>query len=72
MKRLIERSQSCGSNCHVGLVISNKADVKGLETAASMGVETLVIPHGNCREEFELKVTKVCRNKRASFFLKFV
>lgn len=62
MKRLIEQSQSRGSYCHVGLVISNKEGVKGLETAASMGVETLVIPHGNCREEFELKITKVKKN----------
>lgn len=60
MKRLIEQSQTRGSHCHISLVISNKPDVKGLETAASMGVETLVIPHGKCREEFELKVTKVC------------
>lgn len=60
MKRLIEQSQTRGSNCQIGLVVSNKADVKGLETASSMGIETLVIPHvGQTREEFELKVTKV-------------
>jgi folate-dependent phosphoribosylglycinamide formyltransferase PurN len=59
MKRLIEQSQTRGSNCHISVVVSNKHDVKGLETASRMGIETLVIPHGTCREEFELKVTKV-------------
>ncbi|KAI6243237.1 Trifunctional purine biosynthetic protein adenosine-3 [Aphelenchoides fujianensis] len=63
MKRLIERSQERGSRCHVSVVISNKPDVRGLEIAAEMGVETLVIPHGSDRTEFEAKVTKALEDR---------
>ncbi|KAI6228828.1 Trifunctional purine biosynthetic protein adenosine-3 [Aphelenchoides fujianensis] len=58
MKRLIERSQERGCRCHVSVVISNKPD-----TAAEMGVETLVIPHGTDRTGFEAKVTKALEDR---------
>ncbi|KAI6222725.1 Trifunctional purine biosynthetic protein adenosine-3 [Aphelenchoides besseyi] len=63
MKRLIEQAQTRGSRCHVSVVISNKPDVRGLDTAAEMGIETLVIPHGNSRVEFEAKVTKALEER---------
>ena len=43
----------------VSLVISNKADVKGLELAESMGIRTLVVPHTQIREHGDRKMTEV-------------
>lgn len=57
MVNLIKRTRRPDSNCEVVMVISNKAGVKGLEVAESLGVQTAVIPHTAVREESERAVT---------------
>ncbi|VDM54727.1 unnamed protein product [Angiostrongylus costaricensis] len=42
-------------------LISNKEGVKGLEIANAMGVETIVIPHTQVREEGDSKITEALR-----------
>uniref|UniRef100_A0A915DTW3 phosphoribosylglycinamide formyltransferase 1 n=1 Tax=Ditylenchus dipsaci TaxID=166011 RepID=A0A915DTW3_9BILA len=58
MARLIHESRRRNSHCHVSVVIANKIGVLGLEVARELGVEAVVIPHGNSRPEFERKITK--------------
>uniref|UniRef100_A0A0K0DPK4 phosphoribosylformylglycinamidine cyclo-ligase n=1 Tax=Angiostrongylus cantonensis TaxID=6313 RepID=A0A0K0DPK4_ANGCA len=58
MEKLIESSRKPGSYCEVVVVISNKEGVKGLEIANAMGVETIVIPHTQVREEGDSKITE--------------
>ena len=57
MVNLIKRTRRPDSNCEVVMVISNKAGVKGLEVAESLGVQTAVVPHTAVREESERAVT---------------
>lgn len=59
MVKLIEQSRLASSNCVISVVVSNKEGVAGLEKARAMGVNTVVIPHGEDRVEFEKKVTVV-------------
>ncbi|CAD5229451.1 unnamed protein product [Bursaphelenchus okinawaensis] len=63
MVKLIEQSRSSGSNCYVSVVVSNKENALGLQKARRMGVDTLVIPHGTDRAEFERKVTKELKSR---------
>jgi len=50
----------------VALVLSNKADAQGLETAAAMGIETLALPHKSyaSREAFDTALSDALRARR--------
>lgn len=63
MTRLIEQSHKRNSCCYISVVISNVLNVSGVNLAKSLGVDSIVIPHGNSREEFEEKIHKVGNNK---------
>uniref|UniRef100_A0A914CW69 Trifunctional purine biosynthetic protein adenosine-3 n=1 Tax=Acrobeloides nanus TaxID=290746 RepID=A0A914CW69_9BILA len=58
MKYLIEKSRYRKSHCNVCVVISNIPDAPGVQLARSLGVDTVAIPHGKDRKEFERKITK--------------
>ncbi|CAI4225434.1 unnamed protein product [Auanema sp. JU1783] len=58
MMKLIENSQKPTSRTEVVLVISNKADAKGLTKAQQKGIRTIVIPHTKIREEGDLKLSE--------------
>lgn len=63
MAHLIKQSRKRNSFCHISVVISNVSNVLGVDLAKSLGVNSIVIPHGNSREEFEEKVHQVGNNK---------
>ncbi|VDL83492.1 unnamed protein product [Nippostrongylus brasiliensis] len=58
MKKLIESTLEPSSNCKVVVVISNKADAKGLEVARAMGIEAVHIPSTRNREEGDSRISK--------------
>lgn len=68
MEALIRACAEPGYPAKPAVVISNKADAKGLAIAADMGVPTRVVPHRDyaSREEFEKAVDAVLREHDVS------
>ncbi len=63
MVRLVESMQADDHPAEAALVLSNRASAKGLETAAKLGVETVVIDHrGKSRPEFEAEIDAALRH----------
>lgn len=59
MSHLIQQTRKRNSNCHISVVISNNPNALGVNLARSLGVDSIVIPHGNSREEFEKRINQV-------------
>ncbi|XP_075710682.1 trifunctional purine biosynthetic protein adenosine-3 isoform X1 [Rhinoderma darwinii] len=66
---LIKSTKSPGSAAYIGLVISNKAEVGGLQKAEAAGIPTKVIDHRpySSREEFDNAVDKVLEEFSVEF-----
>ncbi|MHA3978563.1 phosphoribosylglycinamide formyltransferase [Halovulum sp. GXIMD14794] len=63
MVRLVESMQDDSHPAQAALVLSNRPDAKGLETAARLGVETAVVDHrGKSRPDFEAEIDAVLRD----------
>jgi len=64
MAALLHTVRDQAVDAEVALVVSNKAEALGLETAAQAGVETLVVSHkGKSREAFEQEVEQTLTDK---------
>jgi len=63
MVRLVESMQADDHPAEAALVLSNRASAKGLETAATLGVDTAVVDHrGKSRPEFEAEIDAALRD----------
>lgn len=63
MVRLVESMQDDSHPAEAALVLSNRPDAAGLETAARLGVETAVVDHrGKSRPDFEAEIDAVLRD----------
>jgi len=65
MKALIEAANAPHYPAEIVLVISNKPDAPGLETAKKAGIPTQIIRHKNYndRKEFDAKITNTLKQK---------
>jgi phosphoribosylglycinamide formyltransferase-1 len=63
LQAILDRIAAGRLSCSVRLVISNRAEARGLARAAAAGVPTQVIPHGDfaSREEFDTRLVAALR-----------
>tara|TARA_B100000029_G_scaffold513468_1_gene613180 strand:+ start:953 stop:1570 length:618 start_codon:yes stop_codon:yes gene_type:complete len=69
MENLIRASYKPDSDIDIVLVISNRKNATGLNTAENLGVKTQIIEHEKfeSRDAFELQLTSVLENARTEF-----
>lgn len=65
LRAIVDATRDGRLNADVSLVVSNRADAKGLDFARHAGIDTVVIPHGEyaSREDFDAALVAVLQNR---------
>lgn len=69
MEALIRAAQQSNYPAEIVTVVSNRPDAHGVETARSLGIETLCVDHSQFadRESFEQRIDRHCRDRDIAY-----